>query len=191
MSEIQDVHAGVGPTREHLFLVSPSRTLEIKANSVTEAHEWKAAFEVAITVRALQMMRRQEMLAMSSIKAQAEAMRERYTNMLVSGDVFKKWPEGTGRKGEGQSRRLWCTPNLGSLNWGDVAAGAKSKGAIELAEITEVQPDSFSYVILTIVSVGRILDLEAKSQQARDQWVRALRYFCEFRSLLPPPSNKD
>jgi len=104
----------------------------------------------------------------------------------MEGDVFKKWP--TGQKtpfslGKFTCRKLWATPIVDRLNWGETTPGnTKVRGCVLLEDMVEICEEPNDKAKFTIKVRGKSLDLEAKSPAIREKWVRAIRFFLEIRN---------
>jgi hypothetical protein len=107
---------------------------------------------------------------------------EDYTKLLGEGDVFKKWPSKNKaiQKGSFTTRKLWASPNVDRLQWGDILT-KKIMGFLLMQDVVYIHEDPIDKVKFTIFAQKRSLDLEAKSVWIREKWVRALRFFAEFK----------
>lgn len=179
--DVTEIYNGVGPLQEQLNVVTPSRTLEFRANTLAEAQQWKKALDTMLLLATATYLKRNEwLISGGQWEPVVRAYRQEYAALLTEGDVFKKWPEKRTFSAGGVSRKIWASPDLSSLNWGEFEQQAKAKGSILIEDIAFIREEGVDQCKFFVVSIGRTLELEAKSPQVRDKWVRALRFFLAF-----------
>ena len=182
--DIQEINQGYGKHKCRLSIVSPNRTLELEAKDATTAKEWKSLFEFLMGSNCAELEQKNKLynkIGMSDILAEAA---QEYTKMLSDGDVFKKWPsKKTIQKGGLQQRRIWTSPNVDRLQWGHPVT-KEVKGELLMQDVCYIQEDATDKLKFTIFAQKRSLDLEAKSVWVREKWVRALRFFTDFKKRV-------
>jgi len=92
-------------------------------------------------------------------------------SMLINGEKFQKY-----KHGKGKSRDIWCTPYLDHVVWGE-HENENIKGFLRAADISEVnQGMGKSKSHFFVVTQHRTLELEAKSPEMAEQWVKAFDF---------------
>jgi len=184
--ELTEINQGFGKNRNRFYIVSSTRTLELEAKTPGMAKEWVIAFQFLIQSHVAEDERKQEIANTSGFRDAVNKSRTEHTALLVAGDVFKKWPgKKKIQKGSFTVRKIWADTNLKNLNWGEInnTKDNKAKGFLVLDDMIQVQEDPKEELKFTVYAKGRSLDLEAKSPWVREKWVRALRFFIEFKSF--------
>jgi hypothetical protein len=69
------------------------------------------------------------------------------------------------------------------LHWGDKET-RKMLGTVLMAEIVEIREDPGNACKFTLVAVKRTLVLEASDAATAAAWVRALRFFVDFKERI-------
>jgi len=183
VKEIQEINQGFGKNKSRIYVVAANRTLELEAKDTKIAKEWKAALENLMKSSKYEESKKKELLNSEEWKENKTKWEQEHTQLLVIGDVFKKWPgKKKLQKGKFTCRKIWSTPKLDRLSWGDIAQqGVKIKGFLSMDEIVQVQEDASDKLKFAIQCKERTLDLEGKSVWVREKWVRALRFYLAFR----------
>jgi len=180
--EIEEINQGFGKNKNRIYVVSKIRTLELEAKDTKMAKDWKSAFEVLMKSCRLEQNKKNELQSAPEWKESIKVWTDEHANLLVAGDIFKKWPgKKKLQKGKFTCRKICCTPKLDKISWGDMGT-SKVKGFLNFDEVVHVQEDPADKLKFAVIAKGRTLDLEAKSVWVREKWIRALRWFIFFRS---------
>jgi hypothetical protein len=74
---------------------------------------------------------------------------------------------------------VWSPPSVDRLQWGDLM-NKKVMGFVLVQDIVEVRAHPDDKLKFTLFACKRSLDLEARNEQTREKWIKALRFFVEF-----------
>jgi len=171
-----------------VLLTIAKKVTELEADTEEKAVAWAEAFNFLIRSSAAETSERKAWLAKPDFVKELDTAREEHIKLTTEGDVFKKWP---GRKNVAPNsatvRRLWIERKNKEekICWGDVGTN-KIKGYLPLEDVVQLfeEPDDpIDQLKFSIVCVGKALDLEARTTEIRNQWIRALRFFVAERKL--------
>lgn len=197
LRQVQECTQGFGSKKKcfiYLITANNKQTLELEAKSTEAAQTWVEAFSFVAKTLQLEEAEREKWKKVDLYNKELTAKKDEYVKLLTAGDVFTKWPP-RGSTGKKTVRRLWTEANLARLFWGEVDSKDKKafKGYLQTQDIVQIQEDSEDKdkQKLTIVCVGRCLDLEAKGTVVRDKWIRAMRYLINDRKHTPPKESSD
>lgn len=182
-NEIQEINQGFGKNQCRLYIVSPSRTLELEAKDATTAKEWKALLEFLIQSNSAELGQKKYLYSLPGMNEAIITALKSYTILLNSGEIFKKWPASHKlQKGSYTNRKVWISNSMDRLQWGDIVTN-KVMGFLLMEDIVYIaeSDDPLQKLKFTIQAQKRALDLEAKSVFIKEKWVRALRFFLEFK----------
>jgi len=180
-ANLTEVTKGNGSDKR-IFLLSTERTLELEAQSFVDCKEWLLAFQFLLEAQITFDEKQQQRKAQPGYKEDFEAAKQAYAGLLTRGDVFKKWPHKMGFHKSSSVRKVWCTPNLDQLQWGDTKS-LKVKGNVLIHDIVDIIEDSDpkNENKFALVCKDRYLNLEAKDEMVKKQWVQALRFFLDHK----------
>ena len=180
-ADITEINQGFGKNKCRLYVVSPGRTLELEAKDGDIAKQWKDLFEMLHASSIAELNAKKKLYLRAGMSNWVNQLCEQNSKLLNEGDVFKKWPSKVGvQKGSETTRKIWSSSNVDRLQWGDIQT-QKVMGFLLMNDVIYVQEDAQDKLKFTITAQKRSLDLEAKSQWVREKWVRALRFFVEFK----------
>lgn len=86
---------------------------------------------------------------------------------------------GAGKLGSFTTRLVWSPAVVDRLQWGDLMT-KKVLGFVLIQDIVEVIEHKDDPLKFTVFTIKRSLDLEARNEQTRERWIKALRFFIEF-----------
>lgn len=178
--DISTVNQGFAEQRVRLFVTAPSRTLEIEARNTEMAKDWCDAIEFVIKVYHRGDELRNKQKNEGNYQQQLQAKRQEYVELLVRGEIFKKWPHTMGLYKSTSVRRVFYDANTQQLLWGEISTN-KVKGDLPLSDVVQIihDIDAENDLKFAILAMDRTLYLEAKNTHTKDKWCEALQFLVD------------
>jgi len=177
-ADMQAVHLGFGDKNSNrLFVVSSSRSLELLTRDAAEAQQWKRNLDILIELSVAEGEARAALLAFPGTDDRLVRVRFAHSRVLNAGAVFHK--DKANLSGV-TTRALWSPAVADRLHWGDMTT-RKVLGTVMMDEMVDIRADETNACKFTVVALKRTLVLEATSKPVAAQWIRALRFFVDFK----------
>jgi len=170
---IIEVNRGHDKTKLRIYLVSINRTLELEARDPAMHNEWMSAFKYLTQAAQKAEERLNELRESEEFVRGIQAKAKKYADFLRAGAVFRKFKRGTSET----TRHIWFSANMDRVMWGDVGTH-KPKGDILVEDMVSVK--DVGAVRLSIFAIDRELELEAKDEAMKLQWLDALGFWITY-----------
>jgi len=191
VSTIQEVHADAGFSKKNsnkIYVVAPERTLELEAANQLHAKEWKENIETLIQYNMAELEHKSKLISQPTLQDRLKSVKSEVSKLVCNGGVFRKWPNpGTSKLGSFTTRLIWAPNPTAAMNsypdriqWGDIV-NRKVMGFVLMQDIVMIQEDPNEAAKFCVYTLKRTLPLEARNDATRDKWVRAFRFFVEFK----------
>eukprot|EP01006_Ploeotia_vitrea_P059121 TRINITY_DN71199_c0_g1_i1.p1 TRINITY_DN71199_c0_g1~~TRINITY_DN71199_c0_g1_i1.p1 ORF type:complete len:361 (-),score=193.11 TRINITY_DN71199_c0_g1_i1:40-1122(-) len=176
VGDLMEINKGTGEGKNKfkIFLVTPTRSLELQASDPSMQGEWIHAFQWLIERHTEDEALFVEKLEKQAFVRELKARQREVKDVLTRGAMFKKF-----KKSSCTVRKIVFTKSLDQIQWEDVAK-QKIKGFILTDDMLELEKDPEVPLRFTITAKERNLTLQAESQETFDQWIDALGFLLQY-----------